>query len=52
MQQGEIFCCPRCNVKIHADEHVADTIGNYLLLRPNPVEQITLHLPRGVGYAP
>lgn len=47
MRQGELFCCPRCNVKEHADEHAADTIGNYLLLRPNPVQQVTLRLSKG-----
>ena len=47
MRQGEIFCFPRCNVKEHADEYAVDTIGNYLLLRPNSVQQVTLRLPKG-----
>jgi len=34
MRTGEIFRCPRCNTNTHADEHAADTLANYLLLRP------------------
>ena len=34
MRTGDRFCCPQCGKVEHADEHAADTIGNYLLLRP------------------
>jgi hypothetical protein len=34
MRTGDQFLCPRCGKPEHADEHAADTIGNYLLLRP------------------
>ena len=34
MRNGDRFLCPRCGKVEHADEHAADTIGNYLLLRP------------------
>ncbi len=44
--RGNIYC-PCCNIKVKADEHAADTIGNYLLLRPNPVQQVTLRLSKG-----
>jgi transposase len=47
MRQGEEFFCPQCGVRQHADLHAADTIGNYLLLRPVPAQQVTLQLPRG-----
>jgi Putative transposase DNA-binding domain len=33
-RSGEIFRCPACEASAHADEHAADTIANYLLLRP------------------
>ncbi len=46
MRNGETFFCPRCGVKEHADSHAADTIGNYILLRPNIAKQVTLLLPR------
>ena len=47
MRQGELFYCPQCGNKQHADEHAADTICNYLLLRPVGAQQVTLQLPRG-----
>jgi hypothetical protein len=34
MRSGDRFWCPRCGKAEHADAHAADTIGNYLLLRP------------------
>ena len=34
LRVGEIFRCPLCVASEHADEHAADTIANYLLLRP------------------
>jgi len=34
MRVGEIFKCPLCASAEHSDEHAADTIGNYFLLRP------------------
>ena len=34
MRKGDSFRCPLCGRDEHADEHAADTIGNYLLLRP------------------
>jgi len=34
MRKGEKFACPLCSAPAHADEHAADTIANYLLLRP------------------
>ncbi len=46
MRNGETFFCPRCGAKEHADSHAADTIGNYILLRPNIAKQVTLLLPR------
>jgi hypothetical protein len=46
MRQGEQFCCPQCKIRHNADEHAADTIGKYILLRPVSAQQVTLHLPR------
>lgn len=34
VRQGEHFQCPKCPTPRHADEHAADTIGLYLLLKP------------------
>ena len=34
MRSGEEFLCPLCGKPRHADENAADTIANYLLLRP------------------
>ena len=34
MRKGDQFRCPMCGNVEHADEHAADTIANYLLLRP------------------
>jgi transposase len=35
MRVGEIFRCPMCASSEHSDEHAADTIANFLLLRPH-----------------
>lgn len=46
MRQGDQFHCPQCKIRHQADEHAADTIGKYLLLRPVSAQQVTLQLPR------
>lgn len=46
MRHGEVFCCPLCGKKEHADEHAADTLAYYLQLKRNTKLHVTLHLPR------